>query len=81
MNETTAETIKESKLPDDLPRFAQQGHEHPREYREFYVEAARFEGARGRATSEEQAIASYEQFMDIHPPGSADCTVQEIIED
>ncbi len=80
MNETTIRTIKESEVPDDGPRFPQQGSEHPREYREFYVEAELFEPARGRAVSEEQAIDGYRALWDIDPSDAEDFIVLEIIE-
>ena len=79
---TPGKTVCESELLDatlpHLPRFPQQGSEHPREYREYYVEAELFEGARGRATCEDQAIAGYRQLMSI--TADVEFTVREIIE-
>ena len=76
-----AHMILESQVGDDVPRFAQHGSEHPREYKEYLVEAEHFEAARGRAVDEGQAIGSYCLLTDIHPRDAAGFTVQEIIPD
>ena len=75
---TPGKTVCESELPDDMPRFPQQGSEHPDRYREYYVEAELFEGARGRAMCEDQAIAGYRQLMSI--TADVEFTVRGIIE-
>lgn len=78
-------TILESDVPS-VPRFPQQGSEHPREYREFFVNCDGPHGpygpARGRAVDEQTAIEGYQVLMQkrVVKLDDVEFTVREIID-